>query len=201
MAVIAVRRGRAGSSDASGHRPQGVIMNRWWLGGVVAVAFVALVATGCSSKKKGSELEGQGGKGLTDESLGAAPGGSLALAQQGRGGAEDTGPLHDIHFEYDSFELDEGSRQTLQENAQWLKDHPTVRVEIEGHCDDRGTVEYNLALGAKRAAAAKNYLVALGISRDRITTISYGEELPLCQEETEECWSRNRRDHFVPAGS
>ena len=176
------------------------MMNRWWLGGVVAVAFIALVATGCSSKKKGSELEGQGSTGLSDESLGTAGGGSLALAQAGRGGAEDTGPLHDVHFDYDSFELDEPSRQTLQENAQWLKDHPSVRVEIEGHCDDRGTVEYNLALGAKRAAAAKNYLVALGIARDRMTTISYGEELPLCHEETEECWSRNRRAHFVTIG-
>src|SRR5215510_13518553 len=106
MAVIAVRRGRAGSSDRCGHRPQGVMMNRWWLGGVAVVAFVALVAAGCSSKKKGSELEGQGGKGLSDESLGTA-GGSLGLAQAGRGGAEDTGPLHDVHFDYDSFELDE----------------------------------------------------------------------------------------------
>jgi peptidoglycan-associated lipoprotein len=176
------------------------MMNRWWVG-LVAVAFIALVAAGCSGKKKGSELEGsQGGAGLSDESLGGGAGGSLALAQAGQLGT-DTGPLHDIHFDYDSFELDEPSRQTLQENAQWLKDHPSVRVEIEGHCDDRGTVEYNLALGAKRAAAAKNYLVALGIGRDRLTTISYGEELPLCHEETEDCWSRNRRDHFVTAGS
>lgn len=174
-------------------------MNRWWLGGVVVV-FVALVLAGCSSKKKSGELEGQGGTGagLSDEALGG--GGSLALAQAGRGGAGDTGPLHDIYFTYDSFELDETSRQTLQENAAWLKEHPTVRAEVEGHCDDRGTVEYNLALGAKRAAAAKNYLVDLGIARDRMTTISYGEELPVCQEVTEECWSRNRRAHFVPAG-
>jgi len=175
-------------------------MNRWWVGGLIAVVFIAALSTGCSSKKKGTELEGGAGAaaGLSDESL---PGGSLALAKSGRPGAEDTGPLHDVHFDYDSFELDETSRQILQENGQWLKDHATVRVEVEGHCDDRGTVEYNLALGAKRAAAAKNYLVALGIGRDRMTTISYGEELPLCQEETEECWARNRRAHFVPAGS
>jgi peptidoglycan-associated lipoprotein len=165
----------------------------------MAVAFIALVAAGCSSKKKGSELEGGQDTGLSDESL---SGGSLALAQSGRLGAGgDTGPLRDIYFDYDSFELDETSRQILQENAAWLKDHSNVRVEIEGHCDDRGTVEYNLALGAKRAAAAKNYLVALAISRDRMTTISYGEELPLCHEETEECWNRNRRAHFVPDGS
>jgi peptidoglycan-associated lipoprotein len=172
-------------------------MKRWRVG-MAAVVFVALIGVGCSSKK-GSDLGAQGGAGLSDESLGGGAG-SLALAQAGRGGGEDTGPLHDIHFAYDSFELDEPSRQTLQENGQWLKDHANVRVEIEGHCDDRGTVEYNLALGAKRAAAAKNYLVTLGIGRDRMTTISYGEELPLCHEETEECWARNRRAHFVPAG-
>lgn len=166
---------------------------------MAAVVFVALIGAGCSSSKKGGELGAQSGAGLSDESLGGGAG-SLALAQSGRGGAEDNGPLHDIHFAYDSFELDEPSRQTLQENGQWLKDHANIRVEIEGHCDDRGTVEYNLALGAKRAAAAKNYLVNLGIGRDRMTTISYGEELPLCHEETEECWARNRRAHFVPAG-
>jgi peptidoglycan-associated lipoprotein len=177
------------------------MMSRWWLGGVVAVACFALGATGCSSKKKSSELEGQGAAGMSDEALGGAGGaGSLALAQSGRLGAGDTGPLRDIFFDYDSFDLDETARQTLQENAEWLKNHPTVRVEVEGHCDDRGTVEYNLALGAKRAAAAKNYLVDLGISRDRITTISYGEELPLCHDESEDCWASNRRAHFVTAG-
>lgn len=174
-------------------------MNRRWVGCVVLVAVIATIGFGCSGRKKGTELEGgsAAGAGLSDESLGAGAGGSLALAQQGRLGAEDTGPLHDIHFDYDSFELDETARQTLQENGQWLKEHPNARVEIEGHCDDRGTVEYNLALGAKRAAAAKNYLVALGVGRDRMTTISYGEELPLCQEQTEDCWNRNRRAHFV----
>jgi peptidoglycan-associated lipoprotein len=179
------------------------MMKRWRLAGVVVVvASVALVAVGCSSKKKGGELDGEGkaGAGLSDETLGGS-GGSLALAQQGLRGAGDSGPMRDIFFDYDSFELDETARQTLQESAAWLKNHPDARVEVEGHCDDRGTVEYNLALGAKRAAAAKNYLVALGIGRERMTTISYGEELPICQEETEECWSRNRRAHFVPTGS
>ena len=107
-------------------------MKRWRLAGVVVVTVFALATAGCSSKKKGSELEGQGGAGanggISDQALG---GGSLALAQQGRLGAGDTGPLHDIHFDYDSFDLDETSRQTLQENAAWLKDHSTVRVEVE----------------------------------------------------------------------
>jgi peptidoglycan-associated lipoprotein len=181
-------------------------MNRWVVG--LAVLLAVFVTLGCSSKKKGAGLEGQEGEpGYGEESLGAgAPGGSLALAQQGKYGAEggagsDSGPLHDIHFNYDSFDLDESARQTLQQDADWLKDHPETRVEVEGHCDNRGTVEYNLALGAKRAAAAKSYLIALGVGRDRLTTISYGEELPLCQEETESCWSQNRRAHLVPVGN
>lgn len=181
-------------------------MKRWVVG--LAVVLAVFLAFGCSSKKKGGAgLEGENGEaGYGEEALGGgAQGGSLALAQQGKYGAEgagaDSGPLHDIHFNYDSFDLDETARQTLQEDADWLKDHPDVRVEIEGHCDNRGTVEYNLALGAKRAAAAKSYLIALGISRDRLTTISYGEELPLCQEETESCWSRNRRVHLVAVGN
>ena len=172
--------------------------------GLVAVVLMAgLLMAGCSSKQKDDGLSpGEGEPGYGEDALGADGGrgaGSLALAQQGRT-AGDSGPLRDIHFGYDSFELDEAARQTLQQNAEWLKDHPDVRVEIEGHCDDRGTVEYNLALGAKRAAAAKSYLVALGIGRDRVTTISYGEELPLCHEETETCWSENRRGHFVTVG-
>lgn len=174
-------------------------MNRRWVGSLVGVALAVLVVPGCSSKQDGDGLEGGEDSGISDESL---PGGSLALAQQGAGNpAGDAGPLRDIHFDFDSFELSEGVRQTLQDNARWMSEHPNVRVEIEGHCDDRGTVEYNLALGAKRAAAAKSYLMALGISRDRMTTISYGEELPLCHEQTEECWGRNRRDHFVPTGN
>jgi peptidoglycan-associated lipoprotein len=181
-------------------------MNRW-VGLAVVVVAAVLLAAGCSSKKKDGALDGDdGAAGYGEDALGpGANGGSLALAQQGKygpgGPGADSGPLRDIHFNYDSFDLDEASRQALQEDADWLKDHPDARVEIEGHCDNRGTVEYNLALGAKRAAAAKSYLVALGIGRDRLTTISYGEELPLCQEETESCWSQNRRAHFVTIGN
>ena len=181
-------------------------MKRWF--GLLVVALLVLSVGGCSSKTKDGGLDGaEGEAGYGEDSLGGAgaAGGSLNLAQAGKYGAggagANSGPLRDVFFNYDSFDLDEASRQTLQENADWLKEHPDVRVEIEGHCDNRGTVEYNLALGAKRAAAAKSYLVALGIGRDRLTTISYGEELPLCQEETESCWSQNRRAHFVAVGN
>ena len=81
--------------------------------------------------------------------------------------------------------------------AEWLKSNPSARVEIEGHCDDRGTNEYNLALGAKRAQSAREYLSTLGVAADRLSTISYGEEIPVCREQTDSCWRQNRRARFV----
>jgi peptidoglycan-associated lipoprotein len=110
------------------------------------------------------------------------------------------GPLRDIQFDYDSFDLSAEARGILQTNADWLKGNPQAKVEIEGHCDERGTAEYNLALGAKRAKAARDYLVTLGVSASQISTISYGEELPVCKESTESCWQQNRRDHFQLVG-
>lgn len=170
-----------------------------WMGFAVSVALALSLSsmTGCSGKKKSADLGSESG-GLGEENLG----GSLAQARSGSLGSEavPAGPLADIHFDYDSFELDGEARDALQGHASWLRDNAQARVEVEGHCDDRGTIEYNLALGAKRAAAAKNYLVSLGISSDRITTISYGEELPLCHEPTESCWRTNRRAHFVVIG-
>jgi peptidoglycan-associated lipoprotein len=101
-----------------------------------------------------------------------------------------------IHFDFDKYNLKPEAMMILDEKATYLRDHPEVRVLIEGHCDDRGTNEYNLALGDRRANSAKNYLVRSGVMESRITTISYGEEQPLCTEQTESCWARNRRDAF-----
>jgi peptidoglycan-associated lipoprotein len=106
-------------------------------------------------------------------------------------------PLKEIYFDYDRYDLSADARETLKANAAWLKSNASARVEIEGHCDERGTNEYNLALGAKRAQAAKDYLVTLGIPAQRVSTISYGKELPVCREQTEGCWQKNRRDRFV----
>jgi len=91
------------------------------------------------------------------------------------------------------------ARTALAETAQYLRNYPTERVTIEGHCDERGSTEYNLALGDRRANATKQYLVSLGISADRITTVSYGKEKPFCMESNEACWQQNRRGHFVKA--
>src|SRR5207249_9847311 len=92
------------------------------------------------------------------------------------------------------------ARDGLGRNLEWLRQNPRAKVELEGHCDSRGTIEYNLALGAKRARTVKDYLVTQGIAADRISTISYGKELPLCHEENETCWTRNRRVHAVVLG-
>ena len=107
------------------------------------------------------------------------------------------GYLNDAFFDFDQSDLREDARSTLATDAQWLKKHPSVQVLIEGHCDERGTAAYNLALGDRRANAAKEYLVSLGIDASRIKTISYGKERPFCTESSESCWQKNRRAHLV----
>ncbi len=165
---------------------------------IVALGLLlALMNAGCSAKKKGAAAT-PAGAGLGEEGLGA--GSSLERYKQGTLGPGEEGPLKDIHFAFDSADLDEQARGVLRDNANWLKDHSQAKAELEGHCDERGTVEYNLALGTRRAGAAKEYLVALGVPGERLTTISYGEELPLCHEHNEDCWQKNRRVHFVVLG-
>jgi len=103
----------------------------------------------------------------------------------------------DILFAYDRYDIGDSGKPVAKAVAAWLQKNPAARLLIEGHCDERGTNEYNLALGDRRAKAVKDYLAALGIAAKRIETISYGEEKPLCTQQTEECWSKNRRAHFV----
>jgi peptidoglycan-associated lipoprotein len=105
--------------------------------------------------------------------------------------------LKDVYYEFDSVELAAEAQETLKRNADWLKTNPKVRVEVEGHCDDIGAAEYNLALGAKRAQVAKDFLVSQGVVADRLVTISYGKEAPACFEQTEACRVLNRRARFV----
>ena len=104
--------------------------------------------------------------------------------------------LKDINFDFDKYDIRPGDARILDANATWLKANNNL-VLIEGHCDERGTNEYNLALGERRAKATMNYLVAQGIQANRITIISYGKERPVCTEKTEACWARNRRAHFL----
>ncbi|WP_022668215.1 peptidoglycan-associated lipoprotein Pal [Desulfospira joergensenii] len=102
-----------------------------------------------------------------------------------------------IHFEYDSSALTSMAKMILKEKAAWLEANPSVSVTIQGHCDDRGTTEYNLALGERRASAVKNFLSDLGVPKSRLNTVSYGEERPLDPAQTEEAWRKNRRAQFV----
>lgn len=110
--------------------------------------------------------------------------------------AEDGGPLRDVHYAFDSYKLDEASKGIIADNAKWLKENPKAKVEVEGHCDERGTNEYNMVLGQNRARAAMEQLGHDGISKDRMSTVSYGEETPLDPAHNESAWAKNRRAHF-----
>jgi len=139
---------------------------------------------------------GEGQRGLSKESTT----GKSSLDDLKSGKAPVTpasSPLKDIFFDFDRYDLSADARALLRANADWLKTNSAVRVEIEGHCDERGTSEYNLALGAKRAQAAREYLATLGVASERLSTTSFGEEIPLCKEANESCWKQNRRARFV----
>jgi peptidoglycan-associated lipoprotein len=158
----------------------------------VASVVVMLLVAGCSSKKTApvgdtnpnpnqmNENTSSGSSNTTDDFTGGHVG----------------GPLSDIHFGYNDSSIQDQDGSVLRSNASWLQAHPQTRVQVEGYCDERGSEEYNIALGAKRAQAGKDYLATLGISDSRMSTISYGKELPLCTDHDESCWSQNRRDHF-----
>ncbi len=162
----------------------------------IALLVMGLVIGGCSTKKKPGEVPGGPG-GLGEGGIGGGGDSSLKRLQNGTMGANGQGPLGDIHFDYNESTIRSQDNGVLKANADYLSSHAGTRVQIEGHCDDRGSEEYNIALGARRAQAAKDYLATLGVSGDRMSTISYGKELPLCTEETDDCWAQNRRDHFA----
>jgi len=123
-----------------------------------------------------------------------------AVEALSRGVAAVTPPgaaLQDVYYEFDSINLRNDAEATLKQNADWMKANPSARVEVEGHCDDIGSDEYNLALGAKRAQIAKDFLVSEGVATDRLVTISYGKEAPACFDRSDECRVKNRRARFV----
>jgi peptidoglycan-associated lipoprotein len=107
--------------------------------------------------------------------------------------------VRDAYFDFNKADIRADAREALTKTAEFLRNNPGVRATIEGHCDERGSTEYNLALGDRRAGAVKAYLVSLGISADRLSTVSFGKEKPFCNEHNEACWQQNRRGHFVPA--
>lgn len=177
---------------------------RGWQAMVMLLTLVALILSGCASQS-GSAQAGVS----TEASYGSGGGAAMGMgSDSGRGGASGMGrgpsprefspvaDLQDIHFAFDRAEIGSEAAAMLDANAQWLKENPRHLVLIEGHADERGTNEYNLALGDRRAKASMNYLVAHGVHATRISVISYGEEQPMCREHTEDCWTKNRRAHF-----
>lgn len=153
-------------------------------------------SSGAEGSRAVSDRSGEGQRNPTKEAN--TDQSSLKQLQEGKAPITPaSSPLKDVYFSFDRYDLSPDARTILRANGEWLKANPAARVEIEGHCDERGTNEYNLALGAKRAQAARDYLVSLGVGPERLSTISYGEEIPVCKEATEACWLQNRRARSV----
>jgi peptidoglycan-associated lipoprotein len=176
---------------------------------IVGILVLGLVTSACAKRPAGTAASAPppgGGAAAGDTakapggaagSEGTRPGSPPATTQRAPGEFVENAALKDIHFDFDKSDIRTGDAKILDANAGWLKANPNQVILIEGHCDERGTNEYNLALGERRAKATQNYLVSQGIGARRITVISYGEERPLCKEQSETCWEKNRRSHFL----
>lgn len=171
-------------------------MDRWNRRILILTAFVIvgalLVASGCGKKP-------QPGTDVTEEPTGTQeePIQSTDTPGDEPGDTPAAAELTDVFFDYDKYNLRADARSTLESNAQFLLADPSIGLTLEGHCDERGTVEYNLALGERRAQSVKDYLVEFGIDPSRLMTVSYGEERPFALGHNESSWSQNRRVHFV----
>jgi peptidoglycan-associated lipoprotein len=158
----------------------------------------ALALAGCSKKPAESDVtkntpgpDSSSTSSTTVQETGGNPSDNPSGSQ-----ADDAGALKDVFFAYDDYSLSGEAKEALTSSAGYLREMSTLRVMVEGHCDERGTVEYNLALGQRRADAARGYLVNLGVDGGRLSTISYGEERPFAEGHDESAWSQNRRAHF-----
>jgi peptidoglycan-associated lipoprotein len=168
------------------------------LSSLTVVIAAMLLTVSCASKKPAPDANAAAGSGAEGGKMDAnIASQDLSYDSTGSDSGKITG-LRTVHFDYDSSTLTSETRRHLAENAEWIKSNSKVTVQIEGHCDSRGSVEYNLALGERRAKAVKNYMGSLGIDSKRMTIISYGEEKPLTQGDSEEAYAKNRRANFVP---
>ncbi len=160
----------------------------------IAIAACLLAVTfataGCSSKRGGGMYDDE----LSADQMAAA---SSIDQFEGTGEVAAGGVFQDVRFDFDSDGLDGSAMESVRNNAAIMESNPGLKVEIEGHCDERGSSEYNLALGARRARAVRDAMIGLGVSHERMSTVSYGEELPLCKDTSDKCWSENRRCHLV----
>ncbi len=147
------------------------------------------------SAGSGGNSSSAGGNGLSGGSGSDVPDDQIARMKN----FQETSNLKDIHFNFDQYDLDRNSKEVLQQNASYLKQNSRTKIEIQGHCDERGTNNYNIALGERRAHSTKRFLVSQGINSSRINIISFGEEKPFCFNSNEDCWFQNRRAHFMIA--
>lgn len=180
---------------------------RWRFLPIFPVLILALFLVGCPKRPATTTAAAPAPSGAGPGMAGGGPGGAGGAGGGAGGGMPGGQPslrgftpatgLADIHFDFDKYDIRPGDAKILDDNAKWLKTNPRTLILIEGHCDERGTSEYNLALGERRAKATMNYLVSQGVQANRITLISYGKERPLCAEHNEECWAKNRRSHFL----
>ena len=188
-------------------------MNRqgMWRWGFVFILLIVAVMAGCAKKQTVRSNESNPVEAAKPSAI---PSGNQATTEMSQPGmsmnapkspAKEPGvqvteemksPFADIHFDFDKSLIKDGDKPTLQKIATYLKQHPRAGVRIEGNCDERGTPEYNMALGERRAESAKKYLIGLGVPAKEISTISFGKEKPLDPGHSEEAWTKNRRDHF-----
>ena len=178
---------------------------------ITSLLLGAVLLSGCAKRPATTQAAAPAPTGSTSTTASTpAPAPQMQSSQPGPAAATTPSPvrppikdfaavpeLQDVFFDFDKYDIRPGDAKTLDSNASWLKSNPTHLVLIEGHCDERGTNEYNLALGERRAKSTMNYLVSQGVQANRITIISYGEERPQCTEHNEACWSKNRRSHFL----
>ncbi len=183
-------------------------MNRKWTLAVCILTMAALVGVSCAKKPPAPvEKEMAPAPPVEPETREIEPPPAAPVdvkpdpmsfeIQQFNEWARAEGLIGDVYFDFDKYELKPNARDRLAKNAKFMRDYPSVQVNIEGHCDERGTNEYNIALGDRRANAAADYLGSLGVTGSRMRTVSFGEEAPACRESSEACWAENRRARFV----
>ncbi|MBI5624678.1 MAG: OmpA family protein [Elusimicrobia bacterium] len=163
------------------------------IGLALAVVCGGLCSCSTAKRKKGSKSGDAAGAGSGLESPAYTPGVDVTEASIRGTEFVSTPELAVVYFDYDSYALTDASLEALKKNAEYIKEHPELEVLVAGHCDQRGTIEYNLSLGQNRAKGVREYYIRLGVSGGSLATISYGEESPVCDESSEDCWSKNRR--------
>lgn len=167
---------------------------------LLAIAVLFALNTACTKEKKPDPTTAETVPSEATDTVAGAPQIVEKPITADKAGSDsgDIPGLYTIHFEYDQARLTEDAKKQLSENAEWIKNSDSATIQIEGHTDSRGTVEYNLALGERRAKSVKAYLQGLGVDAKRLAIISYGEEVPLDSTETQTAWDKNRRANFVP---